>query len=242
MPGIMEARCYPRCNPSPSGSEVLDVLQRFVTNEVARNGYLAIFLLMVLGSACVPIPSEVVMAFGGALASSTFAAQALEDPGKQLSLALVVVVGVVATLAGSWLAYWAGYAGGRPLIDRWGRYLLLRPHEVDRAHAWFERHGQGAVLFARLVPLVRAFISLPAGVARMDFGRFTLYTLIGVVPWTLGFALAGYGLGESWDEVERFMRPVSILFGLALVVAVAWWVARRLRERRGADEPAEPLP
>jgi membrane protein DedA with SNARE-associated domain len=210
---------------------VLSVLGNWIQEQIANNGYLAVFVLMLLGSACVPIPSEVVMAFGGALASEAFAASVLGDPGAQLGLVTVMVVGVVASMLGSWIAWGAGYAGGRPLIDRFGRYLLLRPHEVDRAHQWFERHGEAAVFFARLIPLVRAFISLPAGVARMSFGRFTLYTFLGIVPWTVGLALAGHGLGQRWDEVERFIGPISIGVGVLGLVALAWWVRRRLRQR-----------
>jgi membrane protein DedA with SNARE-associated domain len=171
------------------------------------------------------------MAFGGALASETFAANALGDPGAQLGLVTVIAVGVTASMIGSWLAWGAGYAGGRPLIDRFGRYLLLRPHEVDRAHDWFERHGEAAVFFARLIPLVRAFISLPAGVARMSFGRFTLYTFLGIVPWTVGLAIAGHSLGQRWDQVERLIGPISIVVGLAGLVGLAWWIRRRLRRR-----------
>jgi len=120
-----------------------------VTGEIARYGYLAIFLLMVLESACIPIPSEVTMLFGGALVTAPFLA-----PEQQLEFWLVVAAGTLGNLVGSWLAYWGGYAGGRPLIDRWGRYLLIRPHEVDRAHDWFERHGQRAVFLGRLLPVV----------------------------------------------------------------------------------------
>jgi membrane protein DedA with SNARE-associated domain len=210
---------------------VLAVLGNWIQDQIANNGYLAVFVLMLLGSACVPIPSEVVMAFGGALASEAFATNALGDPGAQLGLVTVIVVGVVASMIGSWIAWGAGYAGGRPLIDRFGRYLLLRPHEVDRAHEWFERHGEAAVFFARLIPLVRAFISLPAGVARMSFGRFTLYTFLGIVPWTVGLAIAGYSLGQRWDQVERFIGPISIAVGLIGLLALAWWIRRRLRRR-----------
>ncbi len=214
---------------------MLAVLSRFIQDQVAHNGYLAVFLLMLLGSACVPVPSEIVMAFGGALASGTFASKVFGDPAAKLALAPVMAVGVAASLIGSWLAWWAGYAGGRSLIDRFGRYILLRPHEVDRAHDWFERHGEAAVFFARLIPLVRAFISLPAGVARMPFGKFTLYTFLGIVPWTVGLALAGYGLGERWNTVERFLGPLSILAAIVVVGGVAWWVRRRLRARE--DQP-----
>jgi len=211
---------------------VLALFGQLVTEEIARYGYVAIFLLMVLESACVPIPSEVTMLFGGALVSAPFLA-----PEHQLDLVAVALVGAVANLVGSWLAYWAGYAGGRPLVDRWGRYLLLRPHEIDRAHAWFDRYGHEAVFFGRLLPVIRTFISLPAGVARMNLWKFSLYTLLGCLPWTFGLAFLGYKLGERWDEVEGFLRPVSWLIAVLVGVAVAWWAWRRIRYLR-----AHPLP
>jgi len=206
---------------------VLALFGQLVTEEIAKYGYAAIFLLMVLESACVPIPSEVTMLFAGALVSAPFLA-----PEHQLDLVAVALVGAGANLVGSWLAYWAGYAGGRPLVDRWGRYLLLRPHEIDRAHAWFDRYGQEAVFFGRLLPVVRTFISLPAGVARMNVWKFSLYTVLGCLPWTFGLAFLGYKLGERWDEVERFLRPVSWLVAALVVTAVGWWAWRRIRYLR----------
>ena len=207
-------------------------ISQFVTDQVASYGYAGIVLLTLLGSACIPIPSEVVLLFAGALASAGFAAAALHHPGAELSLIPVMVAALAGSMIGSWLAYWAGYAGGRPLVDRWGRYLLLRPHEVDRAHEWFERHGEAAVFFSRMVPLARAFISLPAGVARMDPGRFSLYTLLGNLPWTIGLALAGYALGERWKKLERFLQPLAIGLGVLLLIALGWWITKRLRTRR----------
>ena len=206
---------------------MLALFGQLVTEEIAKYGYAAIFLLMVLESACVPIPSEVTMLFAGALVSAPFLA-----PEHQLDLVAVAVIGAGANLVGSWLAYWAGYAGGRPLVDRWGRYLLLRPHEIDRAHAWFDRYGQEAVFFGRLLPVVRTFISLPAGVARMNVWKFSLYTVLGCLPWTFGLAFLGYKLGERWDEVERFLRPVSWLVAALVVTAVGWWAWRRIRYLR----------
>ena len=206
---------------------MLALFDQLVTEEIAKYGYAAIFLLMVLESACVPIPSEVTMLFAGALVSAPFLA-----PEHQLDLVAVALVGAGANLVGSWLAYWAGYAGGRPLVDRWGRYLLLRPHEIDRAHAWFDRYGQEAVFFGRLLPVVRTFISLPAGVARMNVWKFSLYTVLGCLPWTFGLAFLGYKLGERWDEVERFLRPVSWLVAALVVAAVGWWAWRRIRYLR----------
>ena len=204
-------------------------MTHFITRHIATNGYLAVFVLMLLESACIPIPSEVTMVFGGALATATFAA-ALGV--SKLNFVAVALVGAGANVVGSWIAWGVGYAGGRPLIDRWGRYILLRPHEIDRAHDWFDRRGEAAVFFSRLLPVVRTFISLPAGVARMPFWRFTLYTLLGVVPWCFGLAGAGYLLGGSYKKVIHYFLPVSIAVAAVLVGWLGLWVMRRLRARR----------
>ncbi|MEX1045923.1 MAG: DedA family protein [Actinomycetota bacterium] len=209
---------------------MLEFLQNFVTDYVTQYGYVAIFVLMLLESACVPIPSEVTMVFGGALVSAPFLA-----PDQQLDFVAVALVGSFANLAGSWLAYWVGYVGGRPMVHKFGRYVLLRPHEIDRAHDWFERHGQGAVFFSRLLPVVRTFVSLPAGVARMPFVKFSVYTLLGCLPWCFALTFAGYKLGEHWETVERIIRPFSLVIGVVLVVGIAWWVRRRLRDLRGSN-------
>ncbi len=215
-------------------------ISQFVADQVATYGYVGIFVLTLLGSACIPIPSEVVLLFAGALASAGFAETALHQPEAGLSLVAVMVVALAGSMVGSWLAYWAGRVGGRPLIDRWGRYLLLRPHEVDRAHVWFERHGEAAVFFSRMIPLARAFISLPAGVARMDLGTFSLYTFLGNLPWTVGLALAGYALGEHWRSLERLLQPIGIVLGVLLIGALGWWIVKRLRARKADGAPAEP--
>ena len=213
----------------------MEFFQDLITNTVADYGYLAIFVLVALGSACIPIPSEIVLLFGGALASETFATEFLTDPSKQVNLVAVVIVALAAGMVGSWLGFWMGYAGGRPLIDRWGRYLLFRPHEVDRAHEWFERHGEALVFFGRLVPLLRAFVSLPAGIAKMDLRKFSLFTFLGILPWTVGFTLAGYYLGEQWLLVERWFRPLAALAGVVLLAGLAWWITKRLRQRDAGE-------
>lgn len=216
----------------------------FVTNAIVQYGYLAIFVLMLLESACIPIPSEVTMLFGGALASAGFVAG-----GKELDLLWVVIAGTAGNLVGSWLAYWAGAVGGKPLVDRWGRYLLIRPHEVDRAHAWFEQFGEATVFVSRMIPVVRTFISVPAGVARMNFAKFTLYTVLGCLPWTFTLAWLGYILGDNWAAAERIIRPVALVVVITIIVGGVWWVARRWRRVRAeyaeldrvrAAERAEP--
>jgi membrane protein DedA with SNARE-associated domain len=187
---------------------------------------------MMLGCMCIPIPSEVVMAFAGALCAPAFAASVLGSPDAALSVGWVAFWGIAGSIVGSLGAYWLGAWGGRPAIDRWGRYLLLRPHEVDRAHAWFERRGEAVVFLGRLVPLIRAFVSLPAGIARMNLRKFFVFTLLGVIPWCVGLALAGRALGNRWDTLEKYFLPVSIAAAVAVVVALAWWVAKRTREGR----------
>ena len=203
---------------------MLALFTDFITTNVSTYGYGAIFLLMLLESACVPIPSEITMLVGGALTTAAFA-----GAGNELNLPAVALVGVAGNLVGSLLAYWAGSAGGRPLVDRFGRYLLIRPHEVDRAHGWFERRGQPAVFVARLLPVIRTFISLPAGVAKMPLRRFTVYTLLGCVPWCFVLAWVGAALGNQWEKAARLIQPFAWLIALALVAGLVVWIARRWR-------------
>jgi membrane protein DedA with SNARE-associated domain len=213
---------------STGGFPLLAVFTQTLQRLIADNGYLAVFLLMLLGSICIPIPSEVVMAFAGALCAPDFAASVLGTPDP-LSLGWVAFWGIAGSLVGSLLAYGLGAWGGRPAIDRWGRYLLLRPHEVDRAHDWFERRGEAVVFLGRLVPLIRAFVSLPAGVARMNLRKFTLFTLLGVIPWCLGLAYAGQTLGARWHSIEKYFAPLAVAGAIALLALIAWWVLKRSR-------------
>jgi membrane protein DedA with SNARE-associated domain len=229
-PELPETRWYAADIPEPKGGRsVLAILNDLVTRLIGDYGYLAVFVLMVLESACVPVPSEVTMLFGGALASAAFA-----GAGEPLDLVWVGLVGTFGNLIGSWLAYGAGAIGGRPLVQRFGRYLLILPHEVDRAHAWFERRGELTVFVSRLLPVIRTFISLPAGVARMPFWRFTIYTVLGCLPWTFALAWLGYALGENWTEVETVLRPIAWMIALAIVGLGAWWFVRRYRRVRAA--------
>lgn len=205
-------------------------MTQFVTRLVQDFGYVAVFVLMVAESACIPIPSEATMLFGGALANSTFTATLPGRP-QNLNFLLVGLIGTLGNLVGSWIAYGVGRAGGRPLIDRWGRYVLLRPHDIDRSEAWFADHGEAAVFFSRLLPVVRTFISLPAGVAEMPVGRFTLYTAAGCLPWTFALAGLGYAVGASWNRIERYIALIGIVVAILLVASIALWVWRRLRHR-----------
>ena len=206
---------------------MLALLTDTIIRLVSEHGYLAIFVLMLLDSACVPFPSEVTLLFGGALTSTL-----VVGAGQELSLVGVVFWAIAGTLIGSWLAYGVGYAGGRPAIDRFGRYLLIRPHEIDRAHDWFERHGEAVAAYGRLIPLVRSFVSLPAGVAAMRFWRFTLYTLAGSVIWCVGLASIGHVFGNRWREIERVIQPFAWIIAGVVVVAFVVFVSRRWEQVR----------
>jgi len=212
-------------------------VEHLIRTTIENFGYLAVFVLMVLESACIPIPSEVTMLFGGAAANATFAASLPGDP-HPLNFVVVGLMGALGNLVGSLLAYWVGRVGGRPLVERWGQYVFLREHELDRAEEWFAEHGEAAVFVSRLLPVVRTFISLPAGVAEMPIGRFTVYTFAGCLPWTFALAGVGYTLGSKWTTVEKYFRPISIVVGVLVVGAIAWWLLRRARAKR--QDTAQP--
>jgi membrane protein DedA with SNARE-associated domain len=208
---------------------MLEWLEHVITDYLGAYGYPAVFVLMVLESACIPIPSEVTMVFGGFLVSR-----------GDLDFFWVAMIGTIANVVGSWIAYAVGAWGGRPLIERWGRYVFLRKHELDRAHEWFERRGEMAVFVSRLLPVIRTFISLPAGVARMPFGKFTLYTFLGCLPWTFALTWAGLVLGENWETVLRYGEPVSWAIALAMVAFIAWWLGKRYRAKKEAQAAGGP--
>jgi membrane protein DedA with SNARE-associated domain len=206
-------------------------VERLITDTILQYGLLAVFVLMTLESACIPIPSEITMLFGGALANASFVAS-LGAEGRQLNFVAVGLAGTLGNLVGSWIAWGVGWRGGRPLIERWGRYVFLRKHELDRAEVWFQRHGEAAVFVSRLLPVIRTFISLPAGIAEMRFLRFSVYTFLGCLPWTFALAALGYVLGSQWHVVDRYLRPISIVIAVLVVVAAGWWLYRRWKEQR----------
>jgi len=199
-------------------------LQHFIANY----GYAAIFLLMLAESACIPVPSELIMTFGGAIAAGAI-------PGSKLSLAGVIIAGVAGNVAGSYVAWAVGKYGGQAALRRWGRRIRLREHDLDRADRWFDKYGGRAVLIGRLLPVVRTFISLPAGIAGMAPLRFGIYTTIGCIPWTAALAYAGYAVGANWDSVVKgFHGPTYIIAGVVVIaVVIAIW--RYLRRRPAED-------
>lgn len=205
----------------------------FVQQFITGYSYLAVFLLMAAESACIPIPSELIMLFGGALAAEA-------TPGHP-GFVPVVAAGVAGNVAGSYLAWLAGRYGGQRIWHRWGRYVWLRGHDLERAQRWFVRYGAHAVFFGRLLPAVRTFISLPAGISAMPPVRFGIYTTAGCIPWTAALAGGGYALGRDWRVIADAMHgPVSVISVVLVAVLVAGSAV--FAQRRRTDRRRDRLP
>jgi membrane protein DedA with SNARE-associated domain len=196
----------------------------FLGSLYAAVGYVGVALAMAIESAMIPLPSELVLPFAGFLVS---------DPGQieplthgPWSFWLVVLAATIGNTIGSLVAYAIGAWGGRPFLERWGRYLLIRPHELELAERFFERWGAPTAFFSRLLPVVRTFISFPAGVARMPLGKFVVYSTAGAVPWSILLVWAGTQLGSRWEEIRHSLQPFDLAIAagvVALVVLFIWW-------------------
>jgi len=203
-------------------SEFLAPLVGLVTDNIAAYGYWAVFFFMVLESACIPIPSELIMTFGGYLVGR-----------GELTLSGVTIAGAAGNLVGSWLAYYAGKYGGRRFIERYGRFVFLSPKKLHSTERFFLRFGDPAVFMARLLPVIRTFISLPAGIGLMRPLHFSLYTFLGSLPWAFGLAYVGLVLGRNWDTVSAYFHRFDLALAVAaLVLAAAYLLRSRSRRAR----------
>jgi membrane protein DedA with SNARE-associated domain len=198
----------------------------FCVNVIKDTGLAGVFLLMTAGSACIPIPSEAVMLFAGFNVST----------GDQ-TLIGVTLAGLAGNMVGSWLTYAIGYYGRIDLLEK-NKLIHLSPARLAWVDNWFKRHGDATVFFARLLPLVRAFISLPAGVAEMPFWRFTWLTALGSLPWVLGFALLGKAVGGNWENWRHHLQVLDYLVVAAIVIGVVYWLVKR--RRGGGPGEGEP--
>ena len=200
----------------------MEVVVHWITDFITRVSYQGIFILMLLESTGVPIPSEVTMPFGGFLAST-----------NKLNFWWVVLAGTLGNLVGSWLAYFLGWWGEgtvvRVAIRRWGKYLLISEEELNRAEKWFNRFGDPIVFFSRLAPVIRTFISFPAGIAKMNFLKFTIYTFLGSFLWSYFLTWIGLTLGDNWGLLERYFRQFEMVIGGFAFVGAFWYVLRKIR-------------
>jgi membrane protein DedA with SNARE-associated domain len=208
--------------------KLIELLSVFIVATIARLGYAGVVVLMAIESACIPLPSEIIMPFSGYLVSK-----------GEFNLWLVGVAGAFGCVVGSLVAYWVGMYGGRPLVEKYGRYLLVSSHDLDLADRWFDRFGEVIVFASRLLPAVRTFIAFPAGVARMNIKKFVIYTFAGSLPWCIGLAYVGQRLGEKWDKdptLKNLFHRFDFVIGILITAAVVWWVWRHIKHLRSDDD------
>jgi membrane protein DedA with SNARE-associated domain len=210
-------------------ASITDPLVTFAVNVINSLGLPGVFLLMTAESACIPIPSEGTMLFAG-----------FNVANGHWSLFTLTAVGVGANVVGSWIAYAIGYYGRIDVLERHGRKLHIKPSHLAWADRWFQRYGDATVFFSRMLPVIRTFISLPAGVARMPFWRFTLFTLLGCIPWVFLLAFVGKEAGDNWSQWKDHLHYVDYAVVAAVVLGVVWLIARAVTRRRraGADATA----
>ena len=205
-----------------------------ILDWISTFGYPGVVFLMALESACMPVPSEIVMPFAGYLVYQS------EQPGydgQVMTLFGIGLAGAIGCTIGSIAAYWVGKHAGRPIILKYGKYVLIRERHLELAERWFERYGEIATFVSRLLPVIRTFISLPAGIAKMDFKKFVFYSFVGSLPWTFMLGYVGYALGPSWEDIMDVFHKLDVLVIVGLVAIVVWYVWGF--RRNGARERAE---
>jgi membrane protein DedA with SNARE-associated domain len=201
-------------------ASITEPVVNFATNVIGDLGTAGIFLLMLLDAACVPTGSEAIMLFAG-----------FKVADGRFTMFEILVAGVAGNVVGSWLAYGVGYFGRIELIERHGKWLHITPKQIAWADRWFERYGGATVFFSRMVPVVRTFISLPAGVAKMPFLKFTVLSTAGIVPWVVAFALAGKQVGSRWDDWQSRLHYFDYVVVVAIAIGIGYLILRRRRTR-----------
>jgi membrane protein DedA with SNARE-associated domain len=212
----------------PMMASISGALVNEIAHFVREAGLPGIFVLMAISAACIPIPSEVVMLFAG----FAVAEPAKSASSHHLTMLGIVLAGVLGSMVGSYVAYGVGRGGRLELMERRGakfKWIPTHPSQIERADRWFARYGNWAVLFGRLVPFVRAFVSLPAGVSKMPLLRFSVLSLIGTIPWVLALALAGDAVGSEWTKIRSGFEYVDYVIVIAIVAAIVWALVRRRR-------------
>ncbi|MBI2779767.1 MAG: DedA family protein [Gammaproteobacteria bacterium] len=201
--------------------KIITLLAGFIIATISRLGYGGVVLLMAIESACIPLPSEIIMPFAGYLVFT-----------GEMQLWLVALAGAVGCVLGSLVAYYVGAWGGRPLVEKYGKYILVSHHDLALADRWFQRYGDITIFAGRLLPVIRTFIAFPAGISRMAMGRFVIYTFIGSYIWSWGLAWVGMKLGQNWNTLGVYFHRFDAIIGVILVMALVWYVRRHLNHRK----------
>lgn len=208
--------------------KVVEPIIEVATDFIGSAGELGVFLLMVLESACIPVPSEAIMLFAGFSVSE-----------GEMTLVGIVAAGVAGNLVGSWIAYAVGYYGRIDLLEK-NKLIHISPKHLKWADDWFARYGNATVFFSRMLPIIRTFISLPAGVAKMPFWRFSAYTLLGSIPWVLMLAIVGEKVGDNWEDWRHKLGYLDYVVLLAIIVGVVYLIVKRRRGGGGGPDAGEP--
>lgn len=211
-------------------ASIIEVLANFVIWSINLLGHLGIMLMMAIESACIPLPSEIIMPFSGYLVST-----------GRFSLLGVSFAGAIGCVLGSIVAYWIGYYGGRPMAEKYGKYVLVTKHDLDIADNFFNKYGNAAVFVSRLLPVVRTFISLPAGIAKMKFWQFIAYTFLGSFPFCFILAYIGKKLGDNWNTLGVYFRKFDIVIGIIIFIGIIWFIKRHIGIRKKENDLQESL-
>ena len=197
---------------------IISAITSFIINTISSLGLFGVGILMAVESACIPLPSEVIMPFAGFLVAQ-----------GRFSLLGVTLAGAIGCVVGSIIAYAAGVLGGRGFIEKYGKYILISQHDLKIADNFFNKYGSAAIFFSRLMPVVRTFISLPAGIAKMNFSKFVIYSFLGSVPWSFGLAYLGKKLGDHWNTLGVYFHKFDFVIVALILLGGVWYIRRHLK-------------
>lgn len=205
--------------------KIITILATFIIGGISLMGNFGVGLMMAIESACIPLPSEIIMPFSGYLVAK-----------GELTLLSVTLAGSIGSVVGSVLAYWVGARGGRNFVLKYGKYFLITRHDMDLADKFFNKYGSSAIFFSRMMPVIRTFISLPAGIAKMDFKKFVIYTFLGSIPWCFGLAYIGKKMGDNWDTLGTYFHKFDFAIGMIILAGIIWFVWRHIKLNNRLEE------